>query len=87
MPGGCSAGRCWPCFSILMTNLAPVLLFPIFFKFRPVTNEDLRSRLLKLSERAGARVRDVMEWKLSAKSKKANAALVGLGNTRRNHPG
>jgi STE24 endopeptidase len=77
---------CWAMlafFSILMTNLAPVLLFPIFFKFRSITDEELRSRLFRLSERAGARVRDVMEWKLSAKSKKANAALVGLGNTRR----
>ncbi len=77
---------CWAMlavFSILMTQLAPVLLFPLFFKFQPLANEDLRNRLLKLSERAGARVRDVMEWKLSAKSKKANAALVGLGNTRR----
>ena len=70
-------------FSILLTNLAPVLLFPLFFEFRPVTEENLKSRLLRLSERAGTRVRDVMEWKLSAKSKKANAALVGLGNTRR----
>jgi STE24 endopeptidase len=77
---------CWALlslFSILMTNLAPVLLFPLFYKFQSVTDENLRSKLLKLSERAGARVRDVMEWKLSAKSKKANAALVGLGNTRR----
>ncbi|MGH9785212.1 MAG: M48 family metalloprotease, partial [Terriglobia bacterium] len=77
---------CWALlalFSILMTNLAPVLLLPLFYKFQSLTDEDLRSRLFKLSERAGARVRDVMEWKLSAKSKKANAALVGLGNTRR----
>jgi len=36
-----------------------------------------------LSERAGTRVRGVYQWKLSEKSKKANAALTGLGNTRR----
>jgi len=43
----------------------------------------LRERLVRLSERAGTRVRGVYEWKLSEKSKKANAALTGLGRTRR----
>lgn len=70
-------------FFVLLANLAPVLLFPIFFKFKPVENQDLTERLLELSHRAGTRVRGVFEWKLSEKSKKANAALVGLGNTRR----
>jgi Zn-dependent protease with chaperone function len=70
-------------FFVLLANLAPVLLFPIFFKFRPVEDESLTERLLELSRRAGTRVRGVFEWKLSEKSKKANAALVGLGNTRR----
>jgi Zn-dependent protease with chaperone function len=70
-------------FFILLSNLAPVLLFPIFFKFKPVEDPNLTERLLELSRRAGTRVRGVFEWKLSEKSKKANAALVGLGNTRR----
>lgn len=70
-------------FFVLLANLAPVLLFPIFFKFKPVEDEKLTERLLELSRRAGTRVRGVFEWKLSEKSRKANAALVGLGNTRR----
>ena len=70
-------------FVVLLANLAPVLLFPIFFKFKPVEDEKLTERLLELSRRAHTRVRGVFEWKLSEKSKKANAALVGLGNTRR----
>ena len=68
---------------ILLAQLAPVLLLPIFYKFEPLDNEDLRRRLVLLSERAGTRVRGVYRWKLSEKSKKANAALTGLGNTRR----
>ena len=68
---------------ILLAQLAPVLLFPIFYKFEPLDNEDLRRRLVVLSERAGTRVRGVYRWKLSEKSKKANAALTGLGATRR----
>jgi len=68
---------------VLMAQLAPVVLFPIFYKFQPLENEELKARLVKLSERAGTRVRGVYQWKLSEKSKKANAALTGLGNTRR----
>ncbi len=68
---------------ILLAQLAPVVLFPIFYKFEPLDNEDLRRRLIVLSERAGTRVRGIYRWKLSEKSKKANAALTGLGNTRR----
>jgi STE24 endopeptidase len=70
-------------FFVLMAQLAPVVLFPIFYKFEPLNNEDLKARLVKLSEKAGTRVRGVYQWKLSEKSKKANAALTGLGQTRR----
>jgi STE24 endopeptidase len=68
---------------ILLAQLAPVVLFPIFYKFEALDDEDLRRRLVVLSERAGTRVRGVYRWKLSEKSKKANAALTGLGATRR----
>jgi STE24 endopeptidase len=68
---------------IVLAQLAPVVLFPIFYKFEPLDNEDLRRRLVVLSERAGTRVRGIYRWKLSEKSKKANAALTGLGSTRR----
>jgi STE24 endopeptidase len=70
-------------FFVLLANLAPVLILPIFFKFKPLENSSLTERLLDLSRRAGTRVKGVFEWKLSEKSKKANAALMGLGNTRR----
>jgi STE24 endopeptidase len=74
-------------FIIALAQLAPVLLLPLFFKFRPLSTEgteaELVQRLTRLSERAGARVRGVFEWKLGEKSAKANAALTGLGGTRR----
>ncbi len=69
--------------TIFFAQIAPVVLFPLFYKFEPLKNDDLRDRLVRLSERAGTKVRGVYEWKLSEKSKKANAALTGLGRTRR----
>jgi STE24 endopeptidase len=68
---------------ILLAQLAPVILFPIFYKFEPLNDEDLKRRLIMLGQRAGTHVRGVYRWKLSEKSKKANAALTGLGSTRR----
>jgi STE24 endopeptidase len=68
---------------LLMAQLAPVVLMPIFYKFKPLENDELRERLTRLGERAGTRVRGVYEWNLSEKTKKANAALTGLGSTRR----
>jgi STE24 endopeptidase len=70
-------------FFVLMANLAPILLFPLFFKFKRVEDSPLTERLLDFSRRVGKKVNGVYEWKLSEKTKKANAALVGLGNTRR----
>ncbi|HZD32512.1 MAG TPA: M48 family metallopeptidase [Candidatus Angelobacter sp.] len=68
---------------LLLAQLAPVILLPLFYKFEPLNNDELRDRLTRLGQRAGTRVRGVYEWKLSEKSKKANAALTGLGGTRR----
>ena len=76
----------WAIFIVLyvvFAQIAPVVLFPLFYKFKPLENDALKERLLHLSERAGTRVKGVNEWKLSEKSRKANAALAGLGLTRR----
>jgi STE24 endopeptidase len=77
---------CWLIFIglfVFFAQIAPVVLFPLFYKFAPLQNDELKARLMRLGERSGTRVRGVYEWKLSEKSKKANAALTGLGNTRR----
>lgn len=68
---------------VVAAQVAPLVLFPIFYKFEPLENEDLKQRLVRLSESAGTRVRGIYKWHLSEKSRKANAALTGLGATRR----
>lgn len=72
-------------FSVLLSNLAPVLIMPIFNKFVPLGDEhkDLADRLMKLAERAHTKVQGVYKFDLSRRSKSANAALTGIGNTRR----
>jgi Zn-dependent protease with chaperone function len=68
---------------VVLAQIAPLILFPIFYKFEPLENDDLKQRLVRLSESAGTRVRGIYKWHLSEKSRKANAALTGLGATRR----
>ncbi len=72
-------------FSVILANLAPVLLMPIFYKFVPLGEEhaELIERLVRLAERANTRVQGVFKFDMSRRTKAANAALTGLGNTRR----
>jgi STE24 endopeptidase len=68
---------------LALVNLAPVVLLPLFFRFKPLDKHALRDRLTALAAKADTRVMGVYEWRLSDRTKKANAALAGLGNTRR----
>lgn len=72
-------------FSVLMTNLAPLIFMPIFNKFTPLGEEhaDLAKRLINLAKKHNTHVRGVFKMDMSRRTKQANAFLTGLGNTRR----
>jgi STE24 endopeptidase len=72
-------------FNVILANLAPVFLMPLFFKFVPLEeeNDELVARLMDLADRAGTRVGGVYKFDMSRRTKAANAAVTGLGNTRR----
>ncbi len=72
-------------FNVVLANLAPILLMPLFYKSIPLSEEhaDLVQRLLNLAERAHTRVSGVYKIDMSRRTKAANAAVIGLGNTRR----
>jgi STE24 endopeptidase len=66
-----------------LAQLAPVVLLPLFYEFKPLDRPALCDRLVALADRAGARVLGVFEWRLGDRTRKANAALTGMGRTRR----
>lgn len=66
-----------------LANIAPLLLLPLFYSIKPLSRESLRTRLVALGARAGTRVVDAYEWGLGEKTSKANAALTGIGGSRR----
>jgi STE24 endopeptidase len=70
---------------VILANLAPVVIAPIFNKYIPLGEEhaELAERLIKLAERANTKVKGVFKFDMSRRTKAANAALTGIGNTRR----
>lgn len=70
-------------YSILLAQIAPVLIFPLFYKFTPIDNEELKSKLMALCDKAGFKVSGIYKFDMSKTTKKANAAFTGLGKTKR----
>lgn len=68
---------------LLLTFLAPVLIDPLFHTFTPLRDADLKARVLKLADRAGIPVEEVLEVDASRRTVKANAYVTGFGRTRR----
>ena len=74
--------------AVILAQLAPVLLLPLFYRFRRLDPGDpreaeLAARIESLCARARTRIRGVYRWELGEKSAKANAALAGWGASRR----
>ena len=69
--------------AILLTLVAPVWLVPLFYRLEPLADGELRERLLRLGRRTGVPVLGVWVGDQSRKSRTANAAVTGLGRTRR----
>jgi STE24 endopeptidase len=69
--------------TVALSNLAPVLLMPLFNRFQPLRDEALAARIRELATRGGVRISDVYEMDMSRQSEKPNAMFTGLGNTKR----
>lgn len=69
--------------SVVVATVLPVWVMPLFYKLTPLADAALRARLVALAERAGISTLGVEVADQSRKSRTANAALVGIGRTRR----
>jgi len=69
--------------SVLLGQLAPVLILPLFYKIEKLDVPELSERLTRLAEGTGLSIEGVYRMDLSAETVKANAMLAGLGRTRR----
>ena len=69
--------------SVVFGRLAPTLIMPIFYKFKPIQNESLNERIMNLSKKAGVTIQGIFTFDMSKNTKKANAAFTGMGKSKR----
>jgi Zn-dependent protease with chaperone function len=68
---------------LLMVVVQPVILDPLFNKFEPLRNAQLRQKLLDLASRAGIEGGRVYQVDKSKQTKTLNAYVNGIGPTKR----
>lgn len=69
--------------SVVLGQLAPVLILPLFYKIERLDNPELANRFAPLAAESGLSIEGVYRMILSDETAKANAMLAGLGRTRR----
>jgi STE24 endopeptidase len=73
----------WVSFSILMTWAWPAVFAPLFNKFTPLADEDLKQRTEQLLERCGFAAKGVFVMDGSRRSVHGNAYFTGVGRSKR----
>jgi STE24 endopeptidase len=73
----------WLLLTLVLGRLAPLLILPLFYKVTRLEDLALQQRLEHLTRGTGLTLEGVYRLHLSAETRKANAALTGLGRTRR----
>jgi len=70
-------------YSVVLAQIAPIFIFPLFYKFKPLEDETIKNKIISLCEKVGFKIKGVYTFDMSKTTKKANAAFTGLGKTRR----
>lgn len=73
----------WIFFNLVLTKIAPLVIIPLFFKYKNISDDQLKQRIFCLAARMKVKILDVFEIDFSRKTLKANAAFVGMGATKR----
>lgn len=86
-----SAGQFWWLYfsififfiSVFLARIAPVVIFPIFYKFKELDNAELKMRLEKILKDVNVDIKGIFSFNMSKDTKKANAGFTGIGKTKR----
>lgn len=73
----------WIVLQVVLGMVFPVLIIPMFYKTTRLEREDLATIVHRLAAAAGVKIVGIFRIDLSAKTRKANAALAGIGRTKR----
>ncbi len=70
-------------FSLVLMVIAPLVIEPMFNKFKPVDQPELLEAIRSLMQKAGLRVSRVFESDASKRSRHTNAYFTGIGPVKR----
>ncbi len=77
------AGFVWLFISVILARIMPNIIIPLFYKYIPVENQELRERIFGLFKSCQVSLKDIYAINFSSKTVKANAFFCGLGKSRR----
>jgi STE24 endopeptidase len=70
-------------FSIFMMYISPYVIEPLFNKFHPVEDENLKTGIQELTKKVGVRISKVLKMDASKRTKHTNAYFTGIGRVKR----
>lgn len=77
------AGIFWLLLTLVLARITPNVIIPLFYKYSPIENPELRESVLKIFRQGRLKIKDAYLVDFSKKTKKANAFICGLGKSRR----
>jgi len=72
----------WFFATVLLAKITPILIMPLFFKYSEL-EKGIKKRVILLSKKCRIKILNVYKIDFSKKTNKLNAAVTGLGRTRR----
>ncbi|MFH1777266.1 MAG: M48 family metallopeptidase [Candidatus Omnitrophota bacterium] len=73
----------WIVISIFLTKIAPTVIMPFFYKYKPLNDQTLKRKVFSLAQRTGTNTCNIGIIDFSRETKKANAAVIGIGKNKR----
>ena len=75
--------RAFIIFIIFANFIFPILIDPLFYKFKPLEDEELKKEILVITDKAGISVGSILVADASKKTNKVNAYFTGIGKSKR----
>ena len=73
----------WFGLTVVLAKITPTVFIPLFYKYVPLKDQGLRSKIIDMFSSEGAKLKDIYVIDFSSKTRKLNAAVVGFGKGRR----
>lgn len=70
-------------FIIFANFIFPILIDPLFYKFKPLKDDELKREILEMTDKAGISVGSILVADASRKTNKVNAYFTGIGKSKR----